>query len=88
MSGYIWNYGILAPIGMSMLFEGSTRFTEWISVRKYPAYRTYQRRVAMFWFPLTIFLAGWHAFTGEKQAIDAKVWPQKSTETESGKKDL
>lgn len=40
------------PVGsvlLTALFQGSARFTETLSARKYPAYRLYQQRVPMLW---------------------------------------
>ncbi len=44
---------ILGPILLSLLFVGSTRFTEQISLGKYPEYAEYQRRTSAVvpWFP-------------------------------------
>ncbi|KAI8908343.1 hypothetical protein EDD86DRAFT_207346 [Gorgonomyces haynaldii] len=39
-------YGIIGPFLLSLLFLGSTAFTEWITARKYPLYKVYQKR---FW---------------------------------------
>ena len=60
---YVWAHRPLAYfLGaalLSMLFQGSARFTEGVSLRKYPAYAAYQRRVAMFvpW-PWALFATG------------------------------
>jgi hypothetical protein len=57
-----------------MLFLGSTTFTEWISARKYPAYKVYQRRVGMF-SPISTIASGWYlSMTGERKNIDQQIW--------------
>jgi hypothetical protein len=46
---------------LTLLFWGSTQLTEAISASKYPLYKVYQSRVAMFWFhetPLRGLLLG------------------------------
>ncbi|KAI9351371.1 DUF1295 domain protein [Obelidium mucronatum] len=50
---------IVGTVLLSLLFQGSTRFTEWITVSKYPIYRDYQRKVSMLvpWIPLRTPLA-------------------------------
>jgi steroid 5-alpha reductase family enzyme len=47
------NSGFFGPIALTVLFIGSTIFTESISAGKYPEYRAYQARVSMVipWFP-------------------------------------
>lgn len=49
--GALWT--VIGAALLSILFIGSTRFTEGISVSKYPEYRDYQRRVSPIipWFP-------------------------------------
>jgi steroid 5-alpha reductase family enzyme len=37
------NWTIVAPILLSLLFDGSTRFTEWLTLKKYAHYADYQR---------------------------------------------
>lgn len=48
-----WNWTLIGPVLLTLLFVGSTRFTESISLGKYPAYAGYQRRVwpIIPWFP-------------------------------------
>ncbi|MFT4085832.1 MAG: DUF1295 domain-containing protein [Gordonia sp. (in: high G+C Gram-positive bacteria)] len=41
------NWTIVGAVLLTLLFIGSTRFTESISASKYPAYAAYQRRVSM-----------------------------------------
>lgn len=41
--GSLWNIGLVGALLLSLLFVGSTRFTESISASKYPTYSTYQR---------------------------------------------
>jgi hypothetical protein len=66
---------LLPGIAISLLFLGSTAFTEWITKRKYPvAYEAYQQRVGMF-SPATTLLRGWYLqSTGQRKAIDDIVW--------------
>lgn len=47
------HWSIIGTVLLSMLFQGSTAFTEWISANKYPVYKQYQRTTNMFfpWFP-------------------------------------
>ncbi|RKO85048.1 hypothetical protein BDK51DRAFT_47085 [Blyttiomyces helicus] len=40
-AGVHWT--IVGPALLTLLFQGSTAFTEWISGRKYPFYKVYQR---------------------------------------------
>ena len=47
-SGTWLNWSILGAVLLTLLFQGSTRLTEAISLRKYPAYRDYQRTTPMF----------------------------------------
>ena len=72
----------LAPaLVLCALFFSSTRFTEGISLGKYPAaYGAYRRRVAMFSPTLTPVWGAWLALTGEKAAVDAVVYgvPEKA----------
>lgn len=44
------NWTLAGPVLLTLLFDGSTRFTEWITASKYPAYTDYQRRVSR-WLP-------------------------------------
>lgn len=52
-SALLWT--VAGPVLLSLLFLGSTRFTEKISAAKYPLYRTYQREVSAIvpWPPRT-----------------------------------
>ena len=45
------NYGVVGAVLLTLLFDGSTRFTEAISLSKYPSYADYQRTVSR-WIPL------------------------------------
>jgi steroid 5-alpha reductase family enzyme len=49
IASWLW----LAPVALTGLFIGSTRFTEQLSAPKYPDYASYQRRVSTIipWFP-------------------------------------
>jgi steroid 5-alpha reductase family enzyme len=47
-SGKWLNWSIAGTVLLTLLFQGSTRLTESLSVRKYPAYRDYQRTTPMF----------------------------------------
>jgi len=49
----LFTWTIIGPILLTILFIGSTRFTEQISVGKYPEYSQYQRRTSAVipWFP-------------------------------------
>lgn len=51
--GNLFNWTIVGAALLTLLFIGSTRFTEAISVSKYPEYAQYQKRVSMLipWFP-------------------------------------
>lgn len=42
---------LVGPVLLTLLFDGSTRFTESITAKKYPAYAAYQRNVSR-WLPL------------------------------------
>jgi len=46
-----WFFG--GPLLLTLLFQGSTAFTEYLSLQKYPRYAIYQKHVSrlMFWFP-------------------------------------
>lgn len=52
-TGQIAQWTVLGAILLTTIFIGSTRFTENISVSKYPEYADYQRRVSPIipWFP-------------------------------------
>lgn len=43
VSGQLLNWSIAGPLVLSLLFQGSTSFTEDLSKAKYPAYETYQQ---------------------------------------------
>lgn len=43
-----WTVG--GAVLLTLLFDGSTRFTEWITVSKYPSYAVYQRTTSR-WIP-------------------------------------
>ncbi|MDP3274618.1 MAG: DUF1295 domain-containing protein [Deltaproteobacteria bacterium] len=52
-AGLPWlNFGVAGVTLLTMLFDGSSRFTEFLTVRKYPTYREYQSRVSRMipWF--------------------------------------
>jgi len=51
--GSVFQWTILGAILLTLLFIGSTRFTESITVSKYPDYAEYQKRVSMLvpWWP-------------------------------------
>ncbi|GLE04841.1 hypothetical protein PINS_up013820 [Pythium insidiosum] len=55
-SGTVVNPSVLGAVLLVLLFQGSTAFTESITVRKYPAYRVYQQSVSRLvpWFPSTV----------------------------------
>jgi hypothetical protein len=40
------NLSLVGPVALTALFQGSTRLTEEISARKYPAYVEYQERTS------------------------------------------
>lgn len=69
---------MLAAISPSLvlifLFFMSTNFTESISAPKYPAYKAYQKRVAMFWPSDTVFKKCWLASCGDKRAAEELIW--------------
>ncbi len=49
-SGAGWlNVSIIGPVLLTLLFDGSTRFTEKHSASKYPAYAEYQRTTPRWW---------------------------------------
>lgn len=51
-SGQWWNAGLVGPILLTSLFHGSTKFTESITLAKYPEYAEYQRttsRIIPWW---------------------------------------
>ena len=42
-TGHLFHWSILGPVLLTLLFDGSTRFTESITKSKYPEYGDYQR---------------------------------------------
>ena len=52
-SGVWWHWSCLGAVLLTTLFDGSTRFTEWITAGKYPGYAVYRRRVSRLvpWWP-------------------------------------
>lgn len=46
-AGSALNWTIIGPVLLTLLFIGSTRFTESISLSRYPEYADYQKRVSM-----------------------------------------
>ena len=52
-SGVWLNWSIAGALLLTLLFQGSTRFTEELTLRKYPAYRAYQQTTSRLipWFP-------------------------------------
>jgi len=52
-SGMWLNWSIAGALLLTLLFQGSTRFTENLTLRKYPAYRAYQQTTSRLipWFP-------------------------------------
>lgn len=73
--GHMWNYSIVSPITMSLLFYSSTVLTEKISGGKYPLYEAYKARVAKFW-PVQTPLKGLYlALTGGRRGrIERQIW--------------
>jgi steroid 5-alpha reductase family enzyme len=45
----LFNLALAGPIALVLIFQGSTAFTEKLTVEKYPAYAEYQRRVSRLW---------------------------------------
>ncbi|KAJ3282442.1 hypothetical protein HK104_010887 [Borealophlyctis nickersoniae] len=41
------NWSMCGAVLLTLLFEGSTAFTEWISAKKYPAYKLYQQTTSV-----------------------------------------
>ncbi|RLN91820.1 hypothetical protein BBJ28_00005515 [Nothophytophthora sp. Chile5] len=58
-SNAAFNPSSVGAILLTLLFQGSTAFTEYITVSKYPLYKQYQRRVSALipWFPSSAALA-------------------------------
>ncbi|KAL1409992.1 hypothetical protein Q8F55_003992 [Vanrija albida] len=54
---------------LSLLFCASTRLTEWITTRKYPAYRAYQRLVGMFLPQETAIKWAWTTLRGTRAEL-------------------
>lgn len=52
----MFNPSSLGTILLTLLFQGSAPFTEYITASKYPLYKEYQRRVSMLipWFPSAV----------------------------------
>jgi steroid 5-alpha reductase family enzyme len=52
-TGQLLHWSVLGPLLLSALFVGSTRFTESLTLAKYPEYRDYQARTSAIipWFP-------------------------------------
>jgi steroid 5-alpha reductase family enzyme len=52
-SGSLWQWTVLGAFLLTALFVGSTRFTESISLKRYPEYAAYQRSTSAVipWFP-------------------------------------
>lgn len=52
-AGSLWQWTVIGPVLLVALFIGSTRFTEQISLERYPEYADYQERVSALvpWFP-------------------------------------
>jgi steroid 5-alpha reductase family enzyme len=46
-AGSVLNWTIIGPVLLTLLFIGSTRFTESISLSRYPEYADYQKRVSI-----------------------------------------
>lgn len=46
VAGSLWQWTVVGVVVLTALFVGSTRFTEQISVSKYPEYAVYQKRVS------------------------------------------
>ena len=54
-SGELWHWTLSGVVALTLLFDGSVRFGEWISASKYPQYADYQRQVSRLipWPPRT-----------------------------------
>ncbi|KAJ3092489.1 hypothetical protein HK102_006683 [Quaeritorhiza haematococci] len=50
---WLVNWTLVGAVLLNLLFLGSTPFTEWISLQKYPKYRLYQKTTSRLfpWFP-------------------------------------
>jgi len=72
---HLINYSLISPVSMSILFVASTIYTESISISKYPLYRQYRRRVAMLWWPETLFIKiPYLLLTRSKASVDNDVF--------------
>jgi steroid 5-alpha reductase family enzyme len=45
-SGHWWTFTLAGPVLLTLLFQGSTRLTEELTLAKYPGYAQYQRRTS------------------------------------------
>jgi len=71
---HLINYSILSPLAVTMLFYSSTLLTEQISSSKYPLYREYQKRVAMFWPWYTVVKIVWLGVTARLTKVNHLVF--------------
>ena len=62
-AGSLWQWTVAGAVLLTLLFVGSTRFTESISLSKYPSYAAYQR--------VTSPVIPW--FTRSREGVDAGV---------------
>jgi steroid 5-alpha reductase family enzyme len=73
----VLNYSTWGPVLMNLLFLSSTPFTEMITGEKYPEYKSYQKRVAMF-LPFETTLRGLYyrfiASAETRQRVESEVW--------------
>ncbi|TMW63800.1 hypothetical protein Poli38472_002741 [Pythium oligandrum] len=55
-SSVTWNPSVIGAVLLILLFQGSTQFTEYITLGKYPEYKTYQQQVSRLvpWFPAKV----------------------------------
>lgn len=67
-------YPILPSLVLCILFYSSTLFSESISLGKYPEYKAYQERVAMFVPFLTPIWGSLAMVRGRKSGLDDIVW--------------
>ena len=63
-AGTAWHIGLIGPVVLTALFQGSARFTEELSLEKYPSYAEYQRSTPR-QFPLPRRQAGQAAVRAE-----------------------
>lgn len=56
-TGTVFNWTALGPVLLTLLFQGSTWFTELISAKKYPKYAEYKRRTSRL-LPMPVRLSG------------------------------